>query len=405
MTTNTIPGAGQATAVRVPMLDLPAQYATIRHEIESALESVLASQRFILGEQVEKLEREIAAYTGCRHAVGVSSGSDALLVALMALDIGPGDAVITTPYSFFATAGAIARVGARPLFCDVEPDTFNLSPAAVHACIERRCRAKGDRLVHTASGSTVRAILPVHLYGQVADMAPLSELAASHGLRVIEDAAQAIGAEDAGGRRAGSLGDIGCFSFFPSKNLGAFGDGGMCTTNDPALADTLRILRGHGARPKYYHARIGGNFRLDALQAAVLSAKLPHLDDWTAARQRHATFYDEAFAQADLVPDCLTGLRRTGRRHIFHQYVIRTGRRDQLKAHLERSGVQTAVYYPVPLDRQACFAYLDPQEDDCPEALAAAQQSLALPVYPELSSDQLQYAADQIAVFFRREAR
>src|SRR6266481_6570464 len=275
----------------VPLLDLKVQFAQIRAEVMPLIEQVCTTQQFILGENVRGFEEEIARYCGAPFGVGVSSGTDALLLALMALGIGAGDEVITSPFTFFATAGTIARTGARPIFCDIDPVTFNLSPAAVDAFIDRHCERRGSDLINRNTGGRVKALMPVHLYGQIADMRPLMETARRYGLRVIEDAAQAIGAEDADHRRAGSFGDVGCLSFFPTKNLGAFGDAGMCVTNDAALAERLLILRVHGGKPKYYHAFIGGNFRLDELQAAVLNVKLTHLDAWTAGRQRNAGFY------------------------------------------------------------------------------------------------------------------
>src|SRR5213082_1684081 len=287
-------------AMQVPLLDLRPQYLSMAAEIHAAIEKVCASQHFILGPAVKELETSIASYSQCRHGIGLSSGTDALLVALMALGIAPGDAVITSPFTFFATAGTIARVGARPLFCDIDPVTFNLSPAAFESFLEKHCERRGSELLHRGSGARVRALMPVHLYGQVADMATLIESARRYSLKVIEDAAQAIGAADAEGKRAGSFGDVGCLSFFPTKNLGAFGDAGMCVTQDEALAERMAVLRVHGGKPKYYHALIGGNFRLDELQAVVLSVKLKRLDDWTAGRQRNAAFYDAALRRARL---------------------------------------------------------------------------------------------------------
>ncbi len=281
-------------AVQVPLLDLTLQYQPLAAEIQAAIARVCNSQHFILGPAVRELEASVAAYCQCRHGIGVSSGTDALLLALMALGIGAGDAVITSPFTFFATAGTVARTGARPLFCDIDPVTFNLSAAAVAELLERQCERRGGELFHRLSGARVRALMPVHLYGQLADMEPLMLSAQRYGLKVIEDAAQAIGTEDAHGRRAGSFGDIGCLSFFPTKNLGAFGDAGMCVTNDAALAERMAVLRVHGGKPKYYHALIGGNFRIDELQAAVLNVKLPHLDAWSAGRARNAAFYDAA---------------------------------------------------------------------------------------------------------------
>src|SRR5688572_5888819 len=282
---------------QVPLLDLKPQYHALKAEILQAIERVCASQMFILGPEVKRLEADVAAYSQCKFGIGVSSGTDALLVALMALDIGPGDEVITTPYTFFATGGTVARVGARPVYCDIDPRTFNLATESVQAFIDRHCEQRGDTLIDKRTGGTVKALMPVHLYGQVADMAGLMGIAQRYGLRVIEDAAQAIGSTDAQGRRACSFGDIGCLSFFPTKNLGAFGDAGMCVANDAVLAEKLNILRVHGGKPKYYHALIGGNFRLDEIQAAVLAIKLKHLDAWSASRQRNALFYDGAFAR------------------------------------------------------------------------------------------------------------
>jgi len=391
----------QRSKMEVPLLDLKLQYQALRGEIEAAIQEVCASQAFILGPAVKTLERRVAAYSGCRHGIGVSSGTDALLVALMALEIGPADEVLTSPFTFFATAGTIARVGARPLFCDIDPATFNLSAAAVRRFIAERCERKDGTLRHRATGGRVAALMPVHLYGQLADMTPLVEIAREHSLPVIEDAAQAIGAEDAAGRRAGSIGDVGCLSFFPTKNLGAFGDAGLCVTNDAQLAERLEILRVHGGKPKYYHAFIGGNFRIDELQAAVLNVKLPHLDDWTAGRQRNAAFYDGAFRAAGL-GDAVTPPAPAGAgRHIYNQYVVRVRDRDALRQHLAERGVGSEIYYPVPLHLQQCFAYLEHRAGDFPEAERAARETLALPIYPELTERQLQYVVDTIADFYR----
>jgi len=366
--------------MNVPLLDLKAQYAAIKGEVEAAIAKVFESQHFILGPKVEQCEKAIAAYSKCSHAIGVSSGSDALLACLMAENIGPGDEVITTPYSFFATAGAIARLGAIPVFVDIDPSTYNIDPPQIRSKITEK----------------TRAIIPVHLYGQMADMDALMAVADEHGLVVIEDAAQAIGAEQKG-RRAGSIGHYGCFSFFPSKNLGAAGDAGMIVTNDGKRAERLRCLRSHGSRPKYYHQIIGGNFRLDALQAAIVSAKLPYLDGWTAARQRNAKRYDQLLGEVDLpigLPAVVTD------RHIFNQYVIRVSDRDKLQAHLKRNGVGTEVYYPVPLHLQECFAYLGYTEGSFPESERAAKETLALPVYPELTDSQAQFVASCVREFF-----
>jgi len=351
----------------VPLLDLKAQYNALRDEIRAAIDGVLESQYFILGPEVEALEREVAAYSHCQYGIGVSSGTDALLVALMALGVGSGDEVITTPYTFFATAGAIARLGARPVFVDIDPLTYNIDPAGIEAVITPR----------------TRAIIPVHLYGQMADMDPIMAIAQQHGLAVIEDAAQAIGAEYHG-RRAGSIGQMGCFSFFPSKNLGGFGDAGMVTTNDPDLAARLRLLRGHGAQPKYYHQLLGGNFRLDAIQAAVLRVKLRHLDTWTAARQQNAARYRELLADAPLQLPFDAGYGR----HIYNQFVIRSERRDALMAHLKAHQIGTEIYYPLPMHLQTCFSDLAYQQGAFPQSEAAAQETLAIPIYPELGEEQ-----------------
>src|ERR1700733_9954963 len=389
------------STMHVPLLDLKPQYASLKTEALAAIERVCASQGFILGAEVTKLERDVAAYSQCEFGIGVSSGTDALLLALMALNIGPGHEVITSPYTFFATAGTIARTGARPTFCDIDAVTFNLDPVAVETFLTRGCDMRGGALVNRATGGIIKALMPVHLYGQVADMQPLLSLARRHGLSVIEDAAQAIGAADAQGHRAGSLGDIGCLSFFPTKNLGAFGDAGMCVTQDAQLAERMKVLRVHGGKPKYYHSLIGGNFRIDELQAAVLNVKLPHLDAWTAARQRNAAFYDSAFARAKLGARVRTPTAVPGARHIYNQYALRAERRDELRAHLGAAGVGTEIYYPVPLHLQQCFAYLGCRAGDFPHAEAAAQQTLALPIYPELSETQLQYVVDTIAAFYR----
>ena len=364
-----------------------------------AIEHVCASQQFILGEHVRAFEAEIAQYCDASAGVGVSSGTDALLLALMALGIGAGDEVITSPFTFFATAGTIARVGARPVFCDIDPENFNLSPAAVQAFIDDECVSETGHLKNRATGGRIKAIMPVHLYGQAADLPPLLELARHHRLRVIEDAAQAIGTEDRNGVRVGSLGDIGCFSFFPSKNLGAFGDAGMCTTNDADLAESMRVLRVHGGKPKYFHAVIGGNFRIDELQAAVLRVKFKYLDGWTEARQRNAAFYDAAFARADLEPQVITPRMLRGR-HIFNQYVLRVQRRDALKSFLGERGIGTEIYYPVPLHLQPCFAYLGYRRGDFPHSERAAEETLALPIYPELSAAQLEHVAASVAQFY-----
>src|SRR6185436_12943625 len=381
--------------MQVPLLDLKGQYAPLRADIETAIREVCDEQRFVLGPRVAELEAKVAEYSHTKHGLGLSSGTDALLLALMALDVGHGDEVITTPFTFFATAGVVARLGARPFFCDIDPATFNLDPAAVRAAIAERCELKGDRLVNRATGGVIRALLPVHLYGQMADVDAFMTIARQYRLSVIEDAAQAIGAALADGRRAGSIGDVGCLSFFPTKNLGAFGDAGMNVSNDGGLHERMRILRVHGGEPKYYHSAVGGNFRLDELQAAVLVIKLKHLDDWTRARQANAAHYDELFRNADLGDAVQLPVRVPGSRHIFNQYVIRVRRRDELRAHLTKNGVGTEVYYPVPLHAQRCFAYLEHDPADFPEAQRAAAEVLALPIYPELTGTQLEYVVQQ----------
>ena len=387
--------------LHVPLLDLKPQYRALKAELDAAMLDVAESQMFILGPAVRELEEKVAAYCGAKYGIGVSSGTDALLVALMALDIGPGDEVLTSPYTFFASGGAIARTGARPVYLDIDPVTYNLEPFRLREFLETLCEARDGQLVNRVTGGRVKAIMPVHLYGQAADMDPITELAARFGLRVIEDAAQAIGTEYRGGRRVGGLGDIGCFSFFPTKNLGAFGDGGLCTTNDEALATRLKQLRVHGMEPKYYHAMIGGNFRLDELQAAVLLVKLPHLDDWHAGRQRNAAYYDRAFEAAGLGDEVFTPVAVPGQRHIYNQYVVRVPERDRLRAYLSECGVGSEVYYPVPLHMQECFGYLGYKPEDCPESARAAAETLALPIFPELTEEQLQHVVDSIASFVK----
>ena len=374
------------TPTPVPLLDLHAQYVAIRPEIDAAIQRVLDTQHFILGPEVQALEKEVAEYAQCAYGIGVSSGSDALLAALMALEIGPGDEVITTPYSFFATAGAVVRLGARPVFVDIDPRTYNIDPAGIERALTPR----------------TRALLPVHLYGQMADMDPILEIARDRSLYVIEDAAQAIGAEYHG-RRAGSLGHIGCLSFFPSKNLGAYGDAGMIVTNDAQLAERLYLLRAHGAKPKYYHRLVGGNFRLDALQAAILRAKFKHLDEWTAARQRNAENYRRLFAAAGLA-DLRLPLDAGYGRHIYNQFVINLEARDALIAHLKERQIGCEVYYPLPLHLQDCFADLGYRRGDFPASEAAALHILAIPVYPELSAAQQEIVVDVIGEFFKNRA-
>jgi dTDP-4-amino-4,6-dideoxygalactose transaminase len=364
----------------IPLLDLQGQYRPLRDEILAAIARVCDSQRFIGGPEVDAFEREVAAYLGVPHAVGLSSGTDAILVALMAIGIRPGDEVIVPTFSFFATAGCVSRLGGVPKFVDIDPRTFNIDPAAAAAAITPR----------------TRAIMPVHLYGQCADMDPLLELTGSCGLPLIEDAAQAIGSAYHG-RAAGSMGLAGCFSFFPSKNLGAFGDAGLLTTSDAALAADVRLLRNHGAEPKYFHQRIGGNFRLDALQAAVLRVKLPHLERWSAMRRDNADRYDALFRDSPAADTLTLPVRAADRTHIFNQYVIRVPDRDAVRARLAAAGIATEIYYPVPFHLQECFAPLGYRKGDFPAAEAAAAETLALPIYPELTAAAQREIVDAIA--------
>lgn len=376
--------------MKVPLLDLPSQYKTIKEEILRVTEEIFESQYFILGPRVEVLEKQIAEYCFSKFAVGVSSGTDALLISLMASDIGPKDRVITTPYTFFATAGSIARVGARPVFADIDPDTYNISPESIEAVLAGM--ASEER-------RSLKAIIPVHLYGQCADMDPIRKIAERYNLTVIEDAAQAIGAEYKK-RRAGSIGEFGCFSFFPSKNLGAFGDGGIVTTNSADLYDKLRILRGHGSDPKYYHKIVGGNFRLDALQAAIVSIKLKYLDGWTMARRENAHKYRKLISDAGMNNIIKLPVEKEIR-HIYNQFVISVReKRDELRMFLNDAGIGTEVYYPVPMHLQECFSSLNCKKGDFPVAEHAALHTLALPVYPELSDDQQSYVVEKIKEFY-----
>lgn len=369
--------------ISVPLLDLKAQYATLRDEIRIAMDRVMDSQYFILGPEVLALEKEIAAYSQCSYGVGVSSGTDALLVALMALDIQSGDEVVTTPYTFFATAGVIHRVGAKPVFVDIEPDTYNLDPQRIESAIT----------------PNTKAIIPVHLYGQCAEMTPILDVARRYRIPVIEDAAQAIGAEYQN-HRAGSMGTMGCFSFFPSKNLGGFGDGGMVVTNDDALYEKLIKLRMHGSHPKYYHSLVGGNFRLDALQATVVRVKLHYLDRWTEARQANAQRYNELFESAGLTKELVQLPRIRQNRHIFNQYVIQVENRDGLLAFLKEHDIGSEIYYPVPLHLQECFKHLGYSEGVFPMSEAAAKKTLALPIFPELTDRQQAFVVETIARFY-----
>ena len=391
------------TEVTVPLLDLRAQYATIKGQIEKAIQGVLESQRFIMGPEVTSLEKEIAAYCGTEFAIGCASGSDAVLLALMALGIGPGDEVICPSYTFFATAGSIARLGAIPVFADLDPETYNVDIESVRQA-SARC-------------SKLKAIMPVHLYGQTVDMSEYLALGEELDVPIIEDAAQAIGSRDSDGKLAGSRGVIGCFSFFPSKNLGAFGDAGILTTNDADLAERLSLLRLHGSKPKYYHKMVGMNSRLDAIQAAILRVKLRHIEAWHEGRRENAETYDGAFAAAgaatSAVPLTAGGFPlRTPQptsseaTHIYNQYVIRvpSAMRDTLRQHLQDQRIGTEIYYPVPLHMQECFSSLGYSEGDLPESEAAAAQTLALPIYPELTDQQLAHVTDTITAFVSEHA-
>jgi dTDP-4-amino-4,6-dideoxygalactose transaminase len=369
----------------VPLLDLQAQYRPLRAEILAAIERVCDSQRFIMGPEIAALESEMTSMLGIRHAIAVSSGTDALLLALMALDIKPGDEVITPTYSFFATAGAVARLGARPVLVDVEETTFNLDPATLSAAITPR----------------TKAIIPVHLFGQSAEMDPILDVARRAGVPVVEDAAQAIGASYKS-RPLGGLGTFGCFSFFPSKNLGAFGDAGLLTTNDDGLAKKARLLRTHGMEPRYYHHLVGANFRMDALQAAILRVKAPHLAGWTERRRENANRYRALFRNAGVLDRVTLPVEAPDRFHIYNQFVIRTADRDALKRHLEGAGIGTEIYYPVPFHLQPCFAYLGYRAGDLPVAERAATESLAIPIYSELTVAQQQTVVGAVAEFVSR---
>lgn len=393
--------------MKVPLLDLKKQYQQIKPEVLAVTQEVYESQYFILGPKVEVLEKEIAAYCGVKHAVGVSSGTDALIIALMAAGVGPGDSVITSPYTFFATAGAIARVGARPVFVDIDPDTYNLDPGKLEDYLNDQSgelksvdkSLSGPRNLIPDPCIKPKAVIPVHLYGQCADMEPILAAASRHRLVVIEDAAQAIGAVYRD-RQAGSMGAFGCFSFFPSKNLGAFGDGGIVTADSAEIDERLRVLRVHGSKPKYFHQMIGGNFRLDALQAAIVSVKLRYLDSWTEARRLNARGYRELFLSAGLYDAVKLPLEKE-QRHIYNQFVISVAdRRDELRRFLEEAGIGTEVYYPVPLHLQECFAYLGYKKGDFPAAEYAADHTIALPIYPELSPDQQAHVVETIKDFY-----
>jgi dTDP-4-amino-4,6-dideoxygalactose transaminase len=375
--------------MQVPLLDLRLQYAPLKAQLLAAMEEVADSQALVLGPKTEAFEKAVAEYAGVPHAIGVSSGTDAQLVLLMALGIGSGDAVITTPYTFFATAGCISRLGARPVFVDIDPDTFNISVPALEDALARTRKLK--------------AIIPVHLFGQCADMAAIVALGKRHGVPVLEDAAQALGARHPLGA-AGAIGEAGWYSFYPTKNLGAFGDAGMVVCKDDALAKQIRALRNHGMEPRYFHHSIGGNFRIDALQSAVLSVKLPHLDAWGAGRRARAAFYREEFARRGLTGKVKLPVETfadsgIANHHIYNQFIIRVSERDALRAHLSKAGIGSEIYYPLPLHLQECFRDLHYVAGDFPEAERAARESLALPIFPELTEDQQRYVVEQIAAF------
>ena len=385
------------TEMRVPLLDLKPQLNELHEEILSAVTRVVASTQYIMGPEIDALERELADYCGTSDAVGVSSGTDALLLSLMALDVGAGDLVLVPDFTFFATAGVVSRLNATPVFVDVDPVSYNLDPEQVRITLQRL----------GTDASRVKAMIPVHLYGQCADMKPLLKIAKEQGFAVIEDAAQAIGAEyelDGKARRAGSMGELGAFSFFPTKNLGGIGDGGIITVNDPELAKTLRTKRVHGGEPKYHHKVIGGNFRLDPLQAAVIRVKLPRLEAWHAQRRENAECYTRLINEASIgefvrTPEAVLPERLTNR-HIYNQYVIRTQQRDELRAFLQSRNVASEIYYPIPFHQQECFAYLKPRSDDYPVSRTAAQQVLALPIYPGLTVEMQEYAVAQLREFY-----
>jgi len=390
VTINAVSSSGvvfQEKPSALQFLDLRLQYEEIRDEIMQAVTQVLETQRFVLGPEVEQLEAEIADYVGCRHAVACASGTDALILALLALGIGPGDEVITTPFTFVATASAIIRAGATPVFADIDPNTYNLDPALLRQLITPR----------------TRAIIPVHLFGLAAEMEPIMKLASEHGVSVIEDAAQAIGAAYRG-KSTGTIGSMGCFSFFPSKNLGGAGDGGMITTNDDGYADRLRLLRVHGSRSKYRYEILGMNSRLDALQAAILRVKLRHLNDWTEQRRCNAVRYASLFAHGEAGNHVALPLEPQGMRHVYNQFTIRCPERDGLREHLHREGVPTEIYYPHPLHLQPAFAYLRYKEGSLPHAELAARQVVSLPVYPELTEDEQRMIVDAIAGFYGHRA-
>jgi dTDP-4-amino-4,6-dideoxygalactose transaminase len=388
--TNPIDPPGSVNQTHVPILDLTRQYRSIKDEIDEAVQRVVASGRYVLGEEVQAFEQEVAAFCGVNHAIGVASGTDALLLSLRALGIGQGDKVIVPSFTFFATAGVVHNVGATPVFADIDPDTFNIDPSEIRRRLTQDARLR----------TQVKAIIPVHLYGQMADMDELMAIAKQYDLSVVEDAAQVIGAEHKG-QKAGAVGHLGCFSFYPTKNLGAYGDGGMVITNDEALAGRVRLLRAHGAEPKYYHHMVGVNSRLDALQAAILRVKLPHLSEWSRARQGVADRYDERFsAMGGIAPP----VRSSGRTHIFHQYTIRVldGKREPLRQYLREQGIGTMIYYPRPLHLQECFEGLGYSVGDLPHSEAASEAVLSLPIFPELTEQEQDHVVRAVEDFLSK---
>jgi dTDP-4-amino-4,6-dideoxygalactose transaminase len=388
----------------VPLLDLKAQYATIRTEVEAAVSSVLESQKFILGPQVSALEEEIANFCGAGHGVAVASGTDALLLSLKALGVGPGDAAVTVPFTFFATVGVIVNLGARPLFVDINESSYNMDPDALSHFLARECsfHISGHRLVHKQSKTSVKAIVPVHLYGQCADMDEIRQIAVRYRLPVVEGACQSIGAEY-GRMRAGAIGDLGCFSFFPTKNLGGAGDGGMVVTSNAELAERVRLLRTHGAEKRYFHSVVGFNSRLDEIQAAILRVKLRHLREWSNMRRQNAASYEQQFRSAGLLDSVVLPVTCPDRTHIFHQYVIRCRKRNELQEFLKSREIGSEVYYPLCLHEQKCFRYLHYSAPDFPSARNAADQVLALPIYPELTNEQIVHVVQSIAEFYRQD--
>jgi dTDP-4-amino-4,6-dideoxygalactose transaminase len=388
--------------MNVPLLDLQAQYATIKDKVRAAVDGVFETQRFILGTHVTALEEEIAKFCGVPFAVGCASGTDALLLSLKALGVGPGDGVVTVPFTFFATAGTIVNLGARPIFVDIEETGFEMDPGNLSEFFSRECTFSltSKKTVHKASNTVIKAIVPVHLYGQCVDMDEILAVARRHGVPVVEDACQAIGATYKD-RNAGTMGDLGCFSFFPSKNLGGAGDGGMIITSNPQLAERVRLLRTHGSHKKYFHSTVGFNSRLDELQAAVLRVKLPYLQGWSDARRKNAEAYESDFKAAGLLSRINPPSVLPNRSHIFHQYVIRCKMRDELQVYLKSEGIGTEIYYPVSLHEQECFRSLGYAAGDLPRSHAASKDTLALPVYPELSNVQRRHVVDSIAAFYR----